>query len=149
MRKIVVGNDFLAGVAESLREGQTVTLYMGGQSMFPAIRGGRDLVEVEPYGGDEEPVLWACYFYCWHGDYMIHRCVGKEGDEYLMLGDGNLARIERVKRTDIFGRLIRINHPDGSTQNCLDEAWLRQGRRWHRLRWLRRFLLPVMKRLII
>ena len=48
MRKIVVGNDFLAGVAESLREGQTVTLYMGGQSMFPAIRGGRDLVEVEP-----------------------------------------------------------------------------------------------------
>ena len=48
MRKIVVGNDFLAGVAESLREGQTVTLYMRGQSMFPAIRGGRDLVEVEP-----------------------------------------------------------------------------------------------------
>ena len=48
MRKITVSNDFFAEAAEALRQGQTVKLLIGGQSMYPFIRGGIDLVEVVP-----------------------------------------------------------------------------------------------------
>ena len=44
----------------------------------------------------------------------------------MMLGDGNLARIERVKREDIIGILRTIYRPDGTTQDCRDTQWLRR-----------------------
>lgn len=49
MRKITVSNDFFAGVAEALKQGQTVKLLIDGQSMYPFIRGGVDQVEVVSY----------------------------------------------------------------------------------------------------
>ena len=48
MRKITVSNDFFAGVAEALKQGQTLTLLIDGQSMYPFIRGGVDQMEVVP-----------------------------------------------------------------------------------------------------
>ena len=104
MRKITVSNDFFAGVAEALKQGQTVKLLIDGQSMYPFIRGGVDQVEVVSYPSEDELPAWCCLFYQWEGRYMIHRYIGREGNEYLMLGDGNVFRIERVKREDIIGK---------------------------------------------
>lgn len=126
MRKITVSNDFFAEAAEALRQGQTVKLLIGGQSMYPFIRGGIDLVEVVPCPPDEELPAWCCPFYQWEGRYMIHRYIGREGDDCLMLGDGNVARIERVKRKDIIGVLQTICRPDGTTQDCRDARWLKR-----------------------
>ena len=56
---------------------------------------------------------------------MIHRYIGREGDDCLMLGDGNVARIE----------------------DCRDARWLKKAEWWYRLRFLRRWLLPVFKAL--
>lgn len=78
---------------------------------------------------------------------MVHRYIGRDGDYCLMLGDGNLARVERVKRNDVLGLLRYIYRSDGFVQDCTDPRWLRWGALWYRLRPLRRFLLPVMKRL--
>ena len=52
----------------------------------------------------------------------------------MMLGDGNLARIERVKREDIIGILRTIYRPDGTVQDCRDTRWLKKAKWWYRLR---------------
>ena len=147
MRKLVIGNEFLAEAAEALRQGKTVKVRIDGESMYPFIRGGKDLVELVPCDAESELPAWCCPFYCWEGHYMVHRYVGREGDYCLMLGDGNLARVERVKRSEIIGLLRYIYRPDGSVQDCQDAQWLRKGALWYKLRPVRRFLLPLMKRL--
>ena len=62
----------------------------------------------------------------------------------MMLGDGNLARIERVKREDIIGILRTIYRPDGTTQDCRDTQWLKKAKWWYGVRFLRRWLLLVL-----
>ena len=146
MRKIVLSNDFFAEAAEALRNGQTVKLLIGGESMYPFIKGGADLVEVVPFTSTNELTAWCCPFFQWEGRYMIHRYIGTEGDEHLMLGDGNVARIERVKSEDIIGMLRYIHRPDGTKLDCRDESWLRKAKWWYRLRPVRRWLLPLLKR---
>ena len=121
MRKIVVSNNFFNEAAKALKQGQTVKLLIGGHSMYPFIKGGIDLVEVVPFSFEEELPAWCCPFYQWNGKYLIHRYIGKKGNEYMMLGDGNLARLERV-----------------------DTQWLKKAKWWYRLRFLRRWLLPVL-----
>lgn len=80
---------------------------------------------------------------------MIHRYIGREGEEYLMMGDGNVARIERVKREEIIGLTQTIYPPDGIRVNCYDVHWLKKAEWWYRLRFLRRWLLPFFKMLHI
>lgn len=145
MRKIAVPNSFLAEAAEALKQGQTVKLHIDGQSMYPFIKGGKDLVEVTPCPPDGDLPAWCCPFYLWEEKYMIHRYIGKEGEKCLMLGDGNIARIERVKRTEIIGLLRYIYRPDGTVQDCSDPHWLKCAQRWYRLRKIRRCLLFIYK----
>lgn len=145
MRRLVVANEFLAEAAETLKQGKSVKVRIDGQSMYPFIKGGRDLVEIVPLAADAEMPAWCCPFYCWEGRFMVHRYIGSEGDECLMLGDGNLVRVERVKRSEVVGLLRYIYRPDGSVQDCTDARWLRRGAWWYRLRPLRRFLLPLFR----
>lgn len=149
MKKLTVSNAFLGEAAEALKEGHAVKLLIGGQSMYPFIKGGADLVEVIPCPPEGELPRWCCPFYCWEGRYMIHRYIGSRGDECLMLGDGNLARIESVKRTEIIGLLRTIYRIGGKEQDCRDPRWLRKAEWWYRLRFFRRWLLPLMKALRI
>lgn len=143
----MVPNDFFAEAAEALKRGETVKLLIGGESMYPFIRGGADVVEVVPCPAEGELPAWCCPFYPWQGRYMIHRYIGSQGDECLMLGDGNVARIERVKREEIIGLLRTIYHPDGTMQDCRDAGWLKRAEWWYRLKLLRRWLLPLWKML--
>ena len=147
MRKLVIGNEFLAEAAEALRQGKAVKVRIDGESMYPFIRGGKDLVELVPCDAESELPAWCCPFYCWEGHYMVHRYIGREGADCLMLGDGNLARVERVRRSEVIGLLRYIYRPDGSVQDCLDAQWLRKGALWYKLRPVRRFLLALIKRL--
>lgn len=145
MRKLVVANDFLAEAAEVLRQGKRVKVRIDGQSMFPFIIGGKDVVEIDPLPADSELPAWCCPFYQWEGKYMVHRYIGREGDECLMLGDGNLYRIERVKRSEVLGLLRYIYRPDGSVQDCTDSRWLKRGALWYKLKPIRRILLPLFR----
>ena len=145
MKKLTVSNSFLGEAAEALKQGHAVKLLIGGQSMYPFIKGGVDLVEVVPCPPEGELPKCCCPFNHWEGRYMIHRYIGCEGDECLMLGDGNIARIERVKREEIVGLLQTIYHPDGTVQDCRDARWLKKAEWWYRLRFLRRWLLPAFR----
>lgn len=146
MRRITLPNRFLEEAAQALAHGETVKIQITGDSMYPFIRSGKDTVEIVPCPPHGDLPAWCCPFYQWEGKYMIHRYIGSEGDYCLMLGDGNLARIERVRRDEIIGLLSRIHHADGTVQDCTDARWLRRARWWYRLRPLRRWLLAFLKR---
>lgn len=146
--KKVVPNIFLQEAAEILKSGQPVRLHIDGQSMYPFIRGGKDEVEIVPYDGVSALPLWCAAFYCWEGKYMIHRYIGTKEGKLLMMGDGNLVRIEAVEPTAVYGILSTIYHPDGSAQDCNEKAWLSRGKWWYRLRGIRRFLIPLLRRTI-
>ena len=148
MRRLVVPNSFFAEAAEVLRSGQPVKLHVDGRSMYPFIHGGRDFILVEPYRPEEELPRFCCPFYQWQGTYMIHRYIGQTEDgRCRMLGDGNIARIEEVRREEIIGLLRTIYRPDGTEQDCRDPRWLRKARWWYWLKPVRRFLIPLLMRL--
>ena len=147
MRKLVVPNSFFAEAADTLRNGQSVRLHVDGQSMYPFIHGGKDEIEVEPYDGKSPLQPWCCPFYQWGGNYMIHRFIGMKGNLCQMLGDGNVYRIEEVPPHEIIGLLRYIYHPDGSVQDCQEKRWLKKAVWWYRLRKVRRFLIPLFKKL--
>ena len=147
MKKITMSNAFLAEVGKMLGEGQTVRVKIDGQSMYPFIHGGKDEVEIVPYHAGSSIEPWCCVFYFWKGHYMIHRCIGKNGNLYRMMGDGNLLQVEEVEEKDIKGILKIIYHPDGTSQDCSDKKWLRKGECWYRVRVFRRFLIPLFRAL--
>lgn len=145
MKQKILHNAFLAEAADLLEQGISVRVRIGGESMFPFIRGGEDEVEIIPFDSNQPLPLWCCVFYQWKGHYIIHRYIGRNGDKYSMMGDGNLIQVEEVVANDIKGILNIIYHPNGSSQNCLDESWLRNGKFWYRLRRFRRILIVLLR----
>lgn len=146
MRTLSVSNEFFAEAAEHLRRGEEVRLLVQGNSMLPFILGGRDQVTLVPFHGQDLP-LGTAAFYQWKGKYMIHRLVKKEGGQYHFLGDGNIYRIEIIRREEVLGVLHTIHHPDGSVTDATAPCWLRRGMWWFRMRPLRRYVLFAFKRM--
>ena len=149
MQRIVYQNRFFEEIAQLLQEGNPVRVRIDGESMHPFIVGGKDEVLLIPYDKKTPIELWSCIFYKWRGHYMIHRFVGFQDGKYCMMGDGNLVQIERIEESEILGILQAVYRADGSTQDCLGEKWLCQGRYWFKFRKLRRFLLPLYRRFIL
>ena len=146
MKTLVVQNQFLENVAALLKEGRTVRVRIGGRSMDPFIRGGKDEVELVPYVPECDLPLWTCVFFRWKESYVVHRYIGREGECFCFMGDGKLVQIEKVEETDILGVLSTIYHSDGTKQDCLTPKWLNQGALWYRFRRFRRFLLPFYRK---
>lgn len=148
MKRQIVQNNFLEGVAAMLAEGQSVRVRIDGESMYPFIRGSKDEVELVPYQSGTQLPLWTCLFFKWRESYIVHRYVGKEGSFFCFMGDGNLVQVEKVEESNILGILRTIYHSDGTEQDCLNSKWLCWGALWYRMRKFRRFLLPLYRRLI-
>lgn len=149
MRKIILQNHFLGEIAQVLLEGNPVRIRIDGESMHPFIVGGKDEIELVPYHRECPLELWTCVFFRWQEHYMVHRFIGCHEGRYFMMGDGNLAQIEKVREEDILGILQTIYRADGSVQNCKDKCWLRKGKYWYRFRKFRRFLLPLYRKLYL
>ena len=145
MKKQVVQNRFLEGVAAILAEGHSVRVRIDGQSMYPFIRGAKDEVELVPYQPGSNLPLWTCVFFRWGESYVVHRYIGREGSLFCIMGDGNLVQVEKVEESAIRGVLRTIYPPDGKVQDCRDPKWLRKGALWYRSRRIRRFLLPLFR----
>ncbi|MBQ8602051.1 MAG: S24/S26 family peptidase [Bacteroides sp.] len=146
MKQIIVWqNHYLAEVAKILSEGKTVKVRIDGNSMYPFIHSGVDEVELVSYNASHPLHQWECVFFEWRGHYMIHRYVGKKNENYLMMGDGNLAQIEEIEKQAIKGVLCAIWHMDGSRQDCYEKKWLLKGQYWYKLRKIRRCLIYILR----
>ena len=85
MKRVVVQNCFLEGVAVMLKEGRSVRVRIDGKSMHPFIRGAKDEVELIPYSSVYPLPLWCVVFFRWKGDYVVHRYIGKEENNFCFI----------------------------------------------------------------
>lgn len=145
--KLIVPNEFLAIAEEELREGKSVKILADGTSMLPFIIGGRDYAEIVPLPENEVPQLWNAYLFKYNGKYIIHRFIGKDGEIFRMLGDGNLKYEERVSREDIIGVLSKIHRPKGKPVDTTTKKWRRTGKNWNKFLPVRRYLLAIYRRM--
>lgn len=144
MKKIVLPNDILLSeVARLVAEGESVTIRTKGNSMLPFIRGERDSVVLE--APDEFGVMDIVLAEIRQGMFVLHRVVDMNGDEVVLMGDGNLVGRERCLRNDVAAKAVAIVK-DGKKVDCRSRGHLCRARIWKSLLPLRRYLLAIYRR---
>lgn len=145
MKTKVVPNDVMfTEVMRVIDAGGTAVICPKGVSMHPFIREKRDrVVLAEPCDLRKYDVVLA---HLENGRYVLHRIIDVDGEDITLMGDGNIAGVERCSRKDIEakaecllrnGRTIRL---DGRMQFL--KAWA-----WRNLLPIRRYLLAIYRRL--
>ena len=118
-----------------------------GISMRPFIEGDKDSVILapmmrEPRRGDI--ILAQAIMPDGRKTYVLHRLIRIEKDElgnptYILMGDGNLAGEEICSKTDIIGRVVRIENAAGRRKP------LTRGKLWLALLPVRKWLLKIYR----
>lgn len=145
MPRIILPNQVLLPEVEKLlREGESVTLKVKGNSMLPFIAGERDSVVLQQAAtlGKGDIVL----AHLADGRYVLHRIIAMTDCGITLMGDGNLFETEQCTRADIAGQAVRILR-NGRSVDCttLRQRW--KSNLWNALQPARRYLLAVYRRL--
>lgn len=149
METLTIPNDILLSqVSSILAGGQRVTLKVRGLSMLPFIIGDRDSVEMEKPSGElavGDIVLAEII----PGRWVIHRIFEINGDEVILMGDGNVRGTEKCRTENVHGLILYVVTPSGNKIDCRTPRSMRRARLWRRLLPVRRLLLAVYRRTIL
>ena len=138
MDRIVLPNDVLLNeVAQLLGEGREVVITPKGRSMLPFIRGEVDQIKLRQPDGLRVGDIVLAYF---ENHYVLHRIVAINGEEVVLLGDGNLKGTEQGDRSEVVGKVVEIITPD-LRQHKPGKAWL-----WRHTLFFRKYLLKVYRK---
>lgn len=126
-------------------EGVSVTLPVNGRSMLPFIIGGQESVilqkPIQPKVGE---VVLAWVEKC---RYVLHRIIRINGEQVVLMGDGNLAGTEHCTISDIKAIATHVVSAD-ERRHELYNGWRRFGAKmWFWLRPIRKYLLAIYRRL--
>lgn len=145
MQRIVLPNEvLLSEVVRLLEAGQTVTMRVKGDSMLPFITGKSDSVVLRrPVMLRPGDIVLAQPD---QGKYVIHRIAAIRGEQFTLMGDGNLCGIETCTRQDITGQVLRIIKKDRMV-DCTTNCSLWKAKLWKILLPIRRYLLIIYKRI--
>lgn len=138
MEKVVLPNDVLLGeVARLLDEGREVVMTPKGRSMLPYIRGEVDRIKLRQTDRLSVGDIVLAFF---GNRYVLHRIVAIKGDEFTLMGDGNLKDTEQGVRSNVVGKVIEIITPDNHHRKP-GKAWL-----WRHTLFLRKYQLKVYRK---
>lgn len=147
IEKKTLPNDILLGeVSRLVAEGESVTIMTKGVSMHPFIRGGRDSVRLEKPSVLKPGMIALAQIR--PGVYVLHRIIAMEGDEVTLMGDGNIAGVEKCRICDVKAVVASVIKPRGEVDPSSGKHQ-RQARIWKSLLPARRWLLAVYRRLFI
>lgn len=143
--KITMPNSILLGdVKQLITEGRKVTLKVKGNSMRPFIEGERDSVILT--GSDNYQQGDIVLAEISEGNFVLHRIVQINEKEAILMGDGNLAKIERcdihhvVAKVETIIRKGKQVNPNAYGQRTLAKLW-------RFLSPIRRYMLAIYRRL--
>ncbi len=126
-------------------DGVSVTLPVTGRSMLPFIVGGRDSVilqkPISPKRGDVVLALVD------GRRYVVHRIIRIDGDRVTLMGDGNLAGVERCDFNDIKALATHVVTGDGKRHYLYAPRRRFKARLWYWLRPVRRYLLAIYNKI--
>ncbi len=147
MEKKIIPNELLLGeVSRLVADGETVTIMTKGSSMLPFIVGGRDSVVLRKT--DTLSVGMIALAFVDGCRYVLHRIISVEGDVVTLMGDGNIAGVERCRVGDIKAVAVQILTPRKHI-DCMSRSHLRQAAIWKSMLPVRRWILAVYRRVFI
>ena len=146
-----IANEILVPeLARLLAEEKEVRFTPSGNSMRPFIEGNRDSVILAPLTRSPrrgDILLVGATQPGGQTTYVLHRLVriahDEQGELLVLQGDGNLQGEETCRRSDIIGRVRRIESPKGRAK------LLTRGRLWHALLPIRGFLLKIYRHTVV
>jgi len=142
--KTVPNGELFPVVIGLLNEGHEVTIPVKGYSMLPFIC-EKDTVVLEKAGNDLQ--VGDIVLFTLGSQYIIHRIVHIDGDQFTMMGDGNYKEKEQCMRSDIHGRVMYLLKDGTKKRECNNSFWQGMARIWKVLLPIRRYLLAIYKRL--
>ena len=137
-------------IEEAIRlvdEGISVTLPVNGHSMLPFIIGGKESVVLQK--PDKLKVGDVVLAWVDNSRYVVHRIILFDGDDVILMGDGNLVGTERCKLQDIKAKATHVVGANEQMHDLYTPWRCRAARLWWHLRPIRRYLLAILRRLNI
>ena len=146
-----IANEILVpDLARLLAEEKEVRFTPSGNSMRPFIEGTHDSVILAPLTRSPrrgDILLVGATQPGGQTTYVLHRLVriahDEQGELLVLQGDGNLQGEETCRRSDVIGRVRRIESPKGRAK------LLTRGRLWHALLPIRGFLLKIYRHTVV
>lgn len=135
-------------IEEAIRlvaDGVSVTLPVDGRSMLPFIIGGRESVilqKPEMLKRGDVVLAWV------EGNrYVVHRIIRIDGNHVTLMGDGNLAGVERCTLGDVKAKATHVVSADEKRHDLYNGWRCMAAKVWWTLRPIRRYLLAIYRRL--
>lgn len=136
----------LPEIIHLLKEGDTVTLKVKGNSMLPFITGERDSVVLQAANTSKLTMGDIVLATLDDSRYVLHRIVAMRHGRITLMGDGNLYGRETCTGERIAGQAIRIIKR-GKMIDCTAPAHRRKAAVWKALLPVRRYLLAMYKQI--
>ena len=137
-KRVLPNHVLLEEAAALMEEGREVCFTPLGNSMLPFIRGGKDSVQVKKLPDVEVGDIVLARL---PGRYVMHRVFSRNGEQLVLMGDGNIAGTESCTTADILGTVTAIYKGKRTVQPG-------KGRFWRALLPVRRYILAIYRRII-
>jgi hypothetical protein len=148
METITIDNNQLIGeVKKLLKTFPRVVLPVKGTSMLPFIIGSKESVELVRW---EKDFQIGDIVLAWTKDYyVIHRIIKIDGDDYTLMGDGNIIGTESCKRSDIVAKAEYVVDKHGNKHYLYTPRRCQASKLWNKLKPVRRWILAIYRRTIL
>lgn len=130
----------LGAVRDALHEGRKCIINVRGWSMRPFLENRRDNVLLSP--ADAPKVGDAVLAEISPDHYVLHRIISIEGEDVVLMGDGNILGTENCRLNNIHGVVIEYRHP-WITFRSDNGFVIMLVRLWRRLLPIRPYLLRI------
>ena len=141
--KTIPNDTFFACVEAELAEGRPVRFRLKGNSMYPLLRNGKDVVVLGKCPAESlQPMDVVLFRY--RGKHVLHRIIRREGERLLIQGDGSIVAKEKCTVDDVVGKVLRICRPSGKEIPVGSWQWTIPSRMWHGLGFLRNWILRMV-----
>lgn len=138
---------FFAQVESEISQGRSVWFKIKGTSMLPFLKDNKDSVLLSPV--KESVVKNDVVLFSYNGRHVLHRVIKIEGEKYIIQGDGVYASSEFCHSKDIIGKVTQIQRPSGKIIPVTSFKWRMFSSLWVNLRFLRKYLLLIYRRLFV
>ena len=142
--KTLANDIFFAQVESEIAAGRNVRFRVKGNSMYPLLRDSKDEVTLSPLNCT--PKVNDIVLFRYRGKHVLHRIISFDGDTYTIQGDGIYLSCETCKLDDIVGTVTQIHKKGKVPIVTTSKRSLFYIFCWQRLRFCRRYLLALLRR---
>jgi hypothetical protein len=140
-------NEIIQSAIKLVNEGLRVTFPVKGYSMLPFIIGGKESVDlVKPENLQVGHVVLAWVEGC---RYVVHRIIKIDGNQVVLMGDGNIAGVEHCLLSDVAALAVNVVTPAGKHYDLYAPWRIKASRLWWQLLPIRRWILAIYRRTIL